>query len=240
MKIKAVLFDLGNTLVYSRPEETFQRILAERGIVKSIEQVKQALIQGNREFDIDSHIGLSAHEFYTQWNLVQLKHLGVKGSKARKLAEEIDSTWFKYAEFYLYPEVRKTIDKLKKIGLKIGIITGGYMADIEQILPKLGLHKLFDVCVGVDTTGKRKPHPKAFRHALKQLGVKPKEAIFVGDNLEADYLGSQKAGMIPVLIRRNGPDNQRLFTDACLLPASSVRSINRLEEIFGLLDEVSL
>jgi len=239
MKIKAVLFDLGNTLVYSHPEKTFQRILAEHGIVKSIEEVRKALIRGNREFDADSHLGLSAHEFYTQWNLIQLKHLGVEGSEARKLAEKIDSIWFNYAELHPFPDVRKTIDKLKRIGLKLGIITGGYLADIEQILPKVGLHKVFDVCVGVDITGKRKPHPKAFRHALKQLGVKPKQAIFVGDNLEADYLGSQKAGMIPVLIRRNGPDNQRLFTDACLLPASNVRSIRRLDEIFDLLNEVS-
>lgn len=240
MKIKAVLFDLGNTLVYSRPEETFQKILAEHGIVKSIEEVKQALIQGNKEFDIDSHIGLSAHEFYTQWNLVQLKHLGVEGLEARKLAEEIDATWFTYAEFYLYPDVRETIEKLKKFGLKVGIITGGYEADIEQILPRVDLEGAFDVCVGADTTGKRKPHRKAFKHALKQLGVKPKEAVFVGDNLEADYLGAQKAGMIPVLIRRKGPENQRTFTDVCLRPTPDVRSIERLDGIFELLKDFNL
>jgi len=243
MKIKAVLFDLGNTLVYSHPEKTFQRILAEHGIVKSVEEVKQALIQGNKEFDIDSRVGLSAHlsahEFYTQWNLVQLKHLGVKGPEARRLAQEIDTIWFKYAEFRLYPDVRRTITKLKKIGLKLGIITGGYVADIEQILPRVGLDRFFDVCVGADTVRKRKPHTKAFRHALRQLGVKPEEAVFVGDNLEADYVGAKRAGMTPILIRRKGPPEQRLFTDACLQPSSDVRSIQRLDEIFELLREIS-
>jgi len=240
MKIKAVLFDLGNTLVYSHPERTFRKILAEHGIVKSIEEVRQALIRGNKEFDADSHIGLSAHEFYTQWNLVQLKHLGVEGSKARKLAEEIDTTWFKYAKLYLYPDVRRTLRKLKKIGLKMGIITGGYAADIEQILPRVGLEEVFDVCVGTDTAGKRKPHPKTFKYALEQLGVKPEEAVFVGDNFQADYLGAQKAGMMPVLIRRKEPEEQRLFTDVCFQPSSDVRSISRLDEIFEVLKELSL
>jgi len=239
LTIKAVLFDLGNTLVYSRSEETFQKILEEHGIVKSIEHVKQALTRGNKEFDADRHVGLSAHEFYTQWNLLQLKHLGVEGSEARKLAEEIETEWFNYAEFWLYPHVRKTLQKLKQMGLKLGVITGGYVEDIEQILPKVGLEGFFDVCVGKNTTGKRKPHPKVFKHALKQLGIKPNEAIFVGDNFEADYLGAEKAGMIPVLIKREGPLNQRLFTDVCLQPPSDVRTIKRLEEIFGVLEEIN-
>jgi len=234
-----VLFDLGNTLVYSRPEETFKRILDEHGIVESIDDVKQALIRGNKEFDIDKHVGLSAHEFYTKWNLVQLKHLGVKGSGARRLAEEIDTLWWKFAKFFVYPDVKETLQRLKQMGLKLGIITGGYVEDIEKILPNVGLEKFFDVCVGVNTTGKRKPHQKAFTYALGQLGVKPQEAVFVGDNYEADYLGAKKAGMIPVLIKRKGPSNQRLFTEVCLQPASDVRTIRRLDEIFEVLEKLN-
>ena len=91
LRIKAVLFDLGNTLVYSYPEVTLQRILVEQGIAKPLDEVTDALIRGNAEFDIEKHEGLSAHEFYTQWNTIQLKHLGLKGPKARKLAGLIDS-----------------------------------------------------------------------------------------------------------------------------------------------------
>lgn len=236
--IKAVLFDLGDTLVYSNPEDAFQRILAEQGFAKPIREVRNAIIKGNREFDIDRHEGLSAHEFYTQWNIVQLKHLGLEGSEATKLAESINTQWWKFAKFHVYPQVKGTLQRLKRTGLKLGLITGGFEEDIEMILPKTGLDKFFDVKVGVNTTGKRKPHPKAFRYALKQLGVKPHEAIFVGDNFEADYLGAQKVGMMPVLIKRKSSGIQRLYTDSCKLP-HKVRTIEKLDEIFDVLNEIN-
>jgi FMN phosphatase YigB (HAD superfamily) len=107
LTIKAVLFDLGNTLVYSHPEVTFRRILAEHGIAKSLDAVTEALVRGNAEFDIEKHEELTAHEFYTRWNTVQLKHLGLKGPKARKLAGIIDSQWWKYG---VPPLPRRTRD----------------------------------------------------------------------------------------------------------------------------------
>jgi len=223
-KIKAVLFDLGNTLVYMRPEKTLQKILKANGIVKSIAEVKEAMIKGNREFDIEKHRNLSAHEFYTQWNIVELKHLGITDKvKARKLAEEVDYQWFKFAKVYVYSDVLETLKKLKQLGLKLGLITGGYEEDIAEILPKAGFENFFDICVGVNTTGERKPHSSAFEFALKQLDVKPQETIFVGDQLEADYFGAKKVGMKALLIQREGK------------PVTGVRTITSLKEIFDFL-----
>jgi len=239
LRVKAVLFDLGNTLVYSHPEITFQRILFEHGIAKPLDEVTKAIIRGNAEFDVEKHEALSAHEFYTQWNIIQLKHLGLKGPKARKLAGTIDTQWWKFAEFYVYSDVRETLLRLKKMGLKLGIITGGFEEDIEMIMLKTGLGELFDVKVGLNTTGKRKPNPTVFKYALKQLKLKPNEAVFVGDNVEADYEGAKKAGLTPVLIRRKGSSTQRLFTDVSPNHLSEVRAIETLDEIFEVLKTVN-
>lgn len=226
MAIKAVLFDLGNTLVYSCPEEAFQEILRTHGIVETIDRVKQAIIKGNQEFDIEKHVHLPAHEFYTRWNLVELKHLGIRDqANAMKLAEDIDSEWFEHAQLYLYPDVKPTLQRLKQMGLKLGIITGGYEEDVEKILPKVGLQDVFDVCVGVNTIGKRKPSPEVFQYTLKKLGVTPDEAVFVGDDLKRDYLGAKQAGLTAVLIRREGS------------ATSDIRCIKRLDEIFEILAE---
>ncbi len=228
MTIKAVLFDLGNTLVYSCPEETFHEILRAHGIVEPIDRVKQAMIKGNQEFDIEKHMHLPAHEFYTKWNLAELKHLGIiDQANAEKLAEEIDSEWFEYAQLRLYPDVKPTLQRLKQMGLKLGIITQGFEEDIEKILPKVGLQTTFNVCVGANTTGKRKPSPEVFQHALKKLEMTPKEAVFVGDDIKVDYLGAEKAGLTPVLIRREGS------------ATSDIRCIQRLEEIFDVLEQLS-
>lgn len=224
LKIKAVLFDLGYTLVYSQHEETLQKILEIHGVVKSIVEVRQAMIKGNRESDAKRHIVLLAHEFYTELNLAYLKHLGIAdGEKARKLAEEINRHWFEFAEIHVYPDVKETLQKLRQMGLKLGIVTGAYEEDIEKILPKAGLEGFFDVSVGVDTVEKRKPHPDTFQYALKRLGIKPEEAIFVGDQIEADYVGAQKTGMNAFLIQREGK------------PPADIKVITSLEEIFGTL-----
>jgi 2-haloalkanoic acid dehalogenase type II len=228
LTIKAVLFDLGNTLVYSCPEEAFQEILRTHGIVETIDRVKQGIIKGNQEFDIEKHVHLPAHEFYTQWNLVELKHLGiVDKANAMKLAEDIDSEWFEYAQLHLYPDVKSTLQRLKQMGLILGIITGGYEEDVEKILPKVGLQDVFDICVGVDTIGKRKPNPEVFQYTLKKLGITPDEAVFVGDDLRRDYLGAKQAGLTSVLIRREGS------------ATSDIRCIKQLEEIFEILAEIN-
>ncbi len=231
MTVKAVLFDLGNTLIYSNPVETFQKILEAHGIFRSIDSVEQALIKGNREFDVEKHSNLTAHEFYTKWNLIALKHLGITDEvKARKLAEEINFQWFKFARIHIYSDVKKTLQRLKKMGLKLGLITGGYEEEIEKILLRTGLENFFDVSVGADTTGKRKPHPEAFEYAVRQLDIKSHEAIFVGDSFDRDYSGAKKAGLIPVLIRREGNK----------LEASSIRCITSLDEIFKVLENIEV
>jgi putative hydrolase of the HAD superfamily len=49
--------------------------------------------------------------------------------------------------------------------------------------------------------GVRKPNPRIFRHVLRELGVKPEEAVHVGDNIEADIEGAEGVGITPIWIR---------------------------------------
>src|SRR4030095_9017761 len=49
--------------------------------------------------------------------------------------------------------------------------------------------------VASDEVGWRKPAPVIFEHALERLGVKPAEALFVGDRMDLDVAGAQAVGM---------------------------------------------
>ncbi|NIO36101.1 HAD hydrolase-like protein, partial [Candidatus Bathyarchaeota archaeon] len=53
-------------------------------------------------------------------------------------------------------------------------------------------------------------------------GVKPEEAIFVGDSVEADYRGAEKAGLHALLIDRTEKQKQ-----------SDLRTIKNLKEILS-------
>jgi putative hydrolase of the HAD superfamily len=48
-----------------------------------------------------------------------------------------------------------------------------------------------------------KPDKKIFQSSLNNLEICKDEAIFVGDNVEADYYGAKEFGMKALLIDRN-------------------------------------
>jgi len=85
----------------------------------------------------------------------------------------------------------------------MGVVTNGLRSDVDEILPKVGLQGFFDVVVVIDTLRKMKPDVEVFCYALEKLRVKSSEAVFVGDEIEADYEGAKKAGLTVYLIDRD-------------------------------------
>jgi putative hydrolase of the HAD superfamily len=52
--------------------------------------------------------------------------------------------------------------------------------------------------------GRRKPHPLIFNEALRRLGARPEEALFIGDSLSEDIAGAQSVGMDTAWVNRSG------------------------------------
>jgi len=48
-----------------------------------------------------------------------------------------------------------------------------------------------------------KPDTEVFHYALQKLKTTPSYAIFIGDEIEADYRGAQRSGLTAYLIDRN-------------------------------------
>jgi 2-haloalkanoic acid dehalogenase type II len=214
--IKAVLFDLGNTLVKTWvPELTYEKVLASLGIRRSVEEIRQALAKTEEEFKLHryrlTYGKVSYKEYWDRWDSLVLKHLGV--SENRRFVREIQIRWFDHADCALYPDVKQTLSKLKQKGLKIGLISTAYEEDIDAISKKAGLEiDLFDIVIGANTIKEEKPHPDVFKYALEKLNVKPEEALFIGDNIDADYKGAENVGIHAVLIQRTESKTSGLRT----------------------------
>jgi putative hydrolase of the HAD superfamily len=93
------------------------------------------------------------------------------------------------------------LEALRGRGLKIGIVANSWpepgrvlRADIEAF----GLAELVDVCVFSSEAGAAKPAPEIFLRALRELGVEPLAAMFVGDSLVGDVQGAANVGMTTV------------------------------------------
>lgn len=231
LKIKVVLFDLGNTLVKTWvPEVVFHRVLGSLGIGRSVDKIKEALEKTEDQFDTLNYQSMygkvSYREFWDKWNSLVLRYLGFPENE--KLVREIEARWFDHVECELYSDVRETLSKLKQMGLKIGLISTAYEEDIYAIFGKANLQKkLFDVIIGANTIKKEKPHPDVFRYALMKLNVKPEETLFIGDSIDADYKGAEKVGIHAALIQRTENKTNETY---------GLRTITNLKEIFKYID----
>jgi len=206
--MKAVLFDLGNTLVkyyVGSPEEVFQRVLASLGISRSVDEIKKATLSAEQEAKhlslLSSYGKIECEEYWRKWNSLVLKRLNI--AKNEEIAKIVQSKWFDHVDCTPYPEAKEVLLRLKQVGLKVGLISTAYEEEIALILEKANLeHKIFDIIVGADTIEKAKPHPDVFRYALKELKVKPYETMFIGDSIHADYEGARNVGLQAVLLNR--------------------------------------
>lgn len=130
-----------------------------------------------------------------------------------------------------FPEVPDVLHTLRQHDIRLGIITNAYqpmwMRDRELTI--LGLDPdLFDCRTSSADHGNLKPHPAVFEHTLRDLNAAASEAVFVGDNLEADIGGAQGVGMKGILRTSNEtPFPGSIQPDA---------AIDTLNELFPLLD----
>ena len=107
-------------------------------------------------------------------------------------------------EAYFEPFVRScqlipgTYDMLASLAgrYRLGLISNfTHPPAVAQILARVGLERFFDEIIISGRLGVRKPHAAIFSELTRLLALAPGEIVFVGDELQADIVGAQKAGM---------------------------------------------
>jgi HAD superfamily hydrolase (TIGR01549 family) len=116
----------------------------------------------------------------------------------------------------LFPDVLETLAWLRDRGFRLASITNrGYSGPrFHEEMSELGLSELFEhVAVSCDV-GYMKPHPRLFQYALEQVGVAAEAAVMVGDSLRADVEGAKTLGMVAVWRRPPAGEPLEPATDA--------------------------
>jgi len=104
-----------------------------------------------------------------------------------------------------------------------------YTPTAHDILDRAGVRDLFQTIVISDAVGWRKPHPEIFARALADLGVRPDEALFVGDRADIDVIGAHRMGMASVWINREA----QALPPGIAPPTYEVRDLAELDAIVG-------
>jgi phosphoglycolate phosphatase/pyrophosphatase PpaX len=92
-----------------------------------------------------------------------------------------------YAELHathfggIYDGVFETLAELRTRGVRNGVVTGKSRSSWEITLAEIELGD-FDVVVVDDDVAHPKPDPEGILSALDLLGVRPREAVYVGDS----------------------------------------------------------
>lgn len=203
--IKCVICDLDDTLYNSTELSTHARRSAVRamidlGLPTTFEEAYQILEEVVEEY------GSNYNSHFDQ----MLKRLNFESDKIKLYisAGMIAYHDVKYSSIRPFHDVIPTFIDLRKIEIKICILTDGEpLKQYEKIL-RLRLHQFLDDIIISDEVGIRKPNPKLFQIPLKRFQVQPNECIYVGDNYERDILPSIELGIYTCLIHRGGKHDQ--------------------------------
>lgn len=107
----------------------------------------------------------------------------------------------------LYDGVREMLCGLKRNGLFLGMITDGRPEGQRAKISALNLESIFNEIIITDELGGvefRKPNEKAFILMCERLGTQYSKTVYIGDNINKDFIAPQKLGMKTILF--HNPD----------------------------------
>ncbi len=188
--IKAVLFDLDNTLV------DFMRMKKA-----SCEEAIAAMIDAGLAIRKEKAIKV-LYELYQEHGMEdkeifqKLLHKTAGSVDYKVLAAGIIA-YRRVKAGYLapYPGVTSTLLAIRKQGIKLAIVSDAPRMRAWLRLASMRLMDFFDVVVTFDDTKKYKPHPDPFKAALEKLRLPPEQVLMVGDWPERDMKGARKLGI---------------------------------------------
>jgi HAD superfamily hydrolase (TIGR02253 family) len=194
--IKAVIFDLDNTLV---DFIAMKRAAIGAAIVAMIDAGLKIPENEAEEkiYDIYEEEGIEDQKVFDKFLQKELGQIDYRIHAAAILGYRRA----REAALVLYPHVQLALMELVKRGLKLAVVTDAPRLQAWLRLCQLNLHHFFDVVITYEDTKKRKPDPEPFEKALEILKVNYHETIMVGDWVERDIVGAKLLGMKSVFAR---------------------------------------
>lgn len=242
-KIKAVLFDLGETLLnFGRFSATG---LFHQGARLSYDFLKSCgQPAGNFHYYCWRNlIFLRIREWISNItkkdfnSLVLLRGFGTqKGIKLDKQQWQ-HFAWLWYEPLSKVgrtePKIKETLTALKNLGLKLGIVSNTFItsSSLERHLEQLGILDFFSVRMYSYEFDFRKPDVRIFKVAAERIGEMLENIMFVGDRINTDIEPAVKTGMQAVL--------KEAYTNTGKKMPEGVLKISRLAELPGLIEKIN-
>lgn len=190
MPIKAILFDLDDTLI--RSTEAYKTALRASGIDPHSISYQSARARVKARLGKNHPSSHNRLLYFKEMNGQFPLQRMARYEKA--LLKAVRSDW----------KTNRCAALLKKLSKKFHLAlvsnenTRTQLIKLQAIDPK---GNLFKTVVTSEEVGVEKPHPKIFREVFRRLGKKPSECLMVGDDLRADIAPMKKLGGRAILVK---------------------------------------
>jgi pyrophosphatase PpaX len=133
----------------------------------------------------------------------------------------------------VYPGIPEVLDRIRKVGLPMGIVTGKSRRswDVTREIISLGP---FDALIFDDDVRAPKPDPHGLSLALDLLDVAPERAVYVGDTM-SDLRAAKSAGLAAVTVLWARAEEERDELAAEALGEGAVAAVARPFELIPIL-----
>jgi len=205
--VKAIFFDMGNTLLHFHYGKT-----DDEKNLKGLIYLTEYLNKFNPQITFNE----VNNDFFKSW---------MKGIKDRRITfkeypievfindflekynveltlneciEAINAFYTEYREQVFFEEnIFYTLKGIKGKGYKIGVISNTCYYDevMEECFKKAGIYELIDNFTFSYSLRIGKPNIEIFKTAISSMNINPREAIMVGDNLKSDIKPALDLGM---------------------------------------------
>jgi len=194
--IKAVIFDLDNTLLDFKKMKQRAILAAVDGMIEAGLQIDQKKAY-NQIMELYETSGWENQEIFNDFlnkstGEVDHKYLAAGIVSYRRARD---------AALTLYPGVKKTLIMLAKMSIKLAIVSDAPRREAWLRICYLNLHHFFDLVLTFDDVGERKPSPKGFKMVLEKFNCPEQEVLMVGDWPERDMEGAHQLGIRTIFAR---------------------------------------
>jgi putative hydrolase of the HAD superfamily len=235
--IKAVFFDLYNTLVHFYPPlaEIQQMACREAGLEVTYEGITRGygladhyFSKENGRYPLSKRSREEMDEFFGEYERIILQGAGIEMSaqealRVWRLTQRVSK------KMVLFEDVPSGLRALRERGFILGALSN-LRPELRDQMDKAGLLALLDFVITSEDVGAQKPFPPIFLAALRRADAEPHQAVHVGDQYHSDVQGARGVGITPVLMDRRGayenvtdcphvrdfPELVKLFEDSVL------------------------
>ena len=205
--VRAVIFDAGNTLLRMNYGVIADH-LRTRGRAASPAQVEDAELRARVRLDphlapgVSSTESAATHGRYLRYlleNLAITEDAEIEAIARWRRGYNLPVGLWDRAD----PEALAAIRRVRAAGLVAGVISNSN-GSVRAILEETGLAAHLHFIIDSSAVGVEKPDPRIFHLGLREAGVAPAEAVYVGDLYSVDVLGARAAGLDGILLDPRG------------------------------------